>query len=100
MMEVLPIGLLIATDRSARRIVGNRVAREFLRIPEADGNLSLSAPPGEAPSQFRVFQDGVELAPDDLPVHRAARAGARKSGADGKSVDMGAGWQPGEKLAG
>src|SRR5690606_17158313 len=70
MMEVLPIGLLIATDRSARRIVGNRVAREFLRIPEADGNLSLSAPPGEAPSHFRVFQDGVELAPDDLPVQR------------------------------
>src|SRR5690606_7021194 len=75
MMEVLPIGLLIATDRSARRIVGNRVAREFLRIPEADGNLSLSAPPGEAPSHFRVFQDGVELAPDDLPVQRAAREG-------------------------
>src|SRR5690606_25601688 len=44
-------------------------------IPEADGNLSLSAPPGEAPSHFRVFQDGVELAPDDLPVQRAAREG-------------------------
>ena len=75
MMEVLPIGLFIATDRSAQKIVGNRVAREFLRIPETDGNLSLSAPAGEAPIHFRVFRDGVEVAPEDLPVQRAAREG-------------------------
>ena len=75
MMEVLPIGLFIATDRSARQIVGNRAAREFLRIPETDGNLSLSAPAGEAPIHFRVFRDGVEVAPEDLPVQRAACEG-------------------------
>lgn len=75
MMEVLPIGLFIATDRSASQIVGNRAAREFLRIPQADANLSLSAVRGDAPAHFRVLRDGIEVAPEDLPVQRAAREG-------------------------
>jgi signal transduction histidine kinase len=75
MMEVLPIGLFIAADGSATQITGNRAAREFLRMPDADSNLSLSAPADQAPAHFRVFQDGVEIPPQDLPVQRAAREG-------------------------
>src|SRR5262249_54969895 len=46
MMEVLPVGLFIAQDRACARIVGNRVAREFLQAERGlDVNLSQSAPP-------------------------------------------------------
>lgn len=75
-MEVLPIGLFMATDPSAARVVGNRAAREFLRIEEPAENLSLSAPPPEAPTHFRVLQEGVEVHSEDLPVQRAAREGS------------------------
>jgi len=76
MMEVLPIGLFMATDASATRVVGNRAAREFLRIEEPADNLSLSAPSHEAPTHFRVLKEGVEVRPEDLPVQRAAREGS------------------------
>jgi signal transduction histidine kinase len=76
-MEVLPVGLLIATDSSASVISGNRAARQFLRLPDVASNLSLSAPAGEAPSHFRVVQNGIEVPPEDLPVQRAAREGVR-----------------------
>ncbi len=33
----------------------------------------MSAPAGERPLHFRVFQDGVELRPEEMPVQRAAR---------------------------
>jgi signal transduction histidine kinase len=63
-------------DHGAARIIGNRAAREFLRVePQAEANLSLSAPPSEAPAHFRVMKDGRELNPDELPVQRAMNEG-------------------------
>ena len=38
-----------------------------------DANPSLTAPKGETARGFRVFQDGAEVAPSDLPLQRAAR---------------------------
>src|SRR5690606_18651162 len=48
-------------------------AREFLRLPDAASELSLGAPPDVAPTHFRVFRDGVEVPPEELPMQRAAR---------------------------
>src|SRR5690606_22125427 len=39
----------------------------------ADANLSLSAPPAELPTHFEVYVDDQCLAPEDLPVQKAAR---------------------------
>lgn len=76
MMEVLPVGLFIARDRACARIIGNRAAREFLQMDlGTDANLSLSAPPGQAPVHFRVLKDGREIPPEELPVQRAAVEG-------------------------
>ena len=76
MMEVLPVGLLVTQDRHPAPIVGNRVAREFLRVRQGtSANLSLSAPAGEAPAHFKVLKDGLEVNPDTLPVQLAAREG-------------------------
>src|SRR5690606_26475707 len=71
--DAAPAVIWIARDAEARRIDGNAFARRLLRVPE-EGNLSLTAPEGEAPHGFRVLDaGGRELAPHQLTVQRAAR---------------------------
>ncbi|MGE0451062.1 MAG: PAS domain-containing protein [Vicinamibacterales bacterium] len=72
LMNTTPVVIWIAHDPECRTITGSRAAYEVLRVPYG-GNMSKSAPAGEQPSHFRVYSDGVELAPEELPVQRAAR---------------------------
>jgi hypothetical protein len=56
-------------------VTGNRVASEFLRMT-GDDNQSLSAPRGEAPTHFRVYdKHGRLLGPEELPLQIAATSG-------------------------
>ncbi len=71
-MEAAPVVIWIARDRDSRVIEGNPMARDLLRLP-AGHNMSKTAPSGEQPEHFKVMQDGRELAPEELPVQRAAR---------------------------
>ena len=71
LMDTLPVGVFVAHDPECRSITGNAAAHAMLRTPNA--NLSKSAPTGEAPTQFRLCRNGVEIPPDQLPVQRAAR---------------------------
>ena len=73
-LEATPAAVVAAFDRECLHIGGNHMAYELMRVPEG-ANLSKSAPPGEAPAGFRVFQDGRELSPPELPVQRAAATG-------------------------
>jgi PAS domain S-box-containing protein len=73
-LDAVPAAVFIARDPDTRNIIGNRTAYEFLRI-EPGKSVSLSAPPGEKPTHFRLLRDGVETPPEDLPVQRAARTG-------------------------
>ena len=71
-MEAVPAVIWIARDRDCRTISGNTASYEALRLSRAD-NPSLSAPEDERPSNFEVLLDGRVLAPEELPVQRAAR---------------------------
>ena len=71
-METVPVAVWLAHDREARRISGNKHAAQQLRLAPSD-NLSLAAPATERPRHFRVYQDGLELTADRLPLQRAAR---------------------------
>ncbi|HEX2139434.1 MAG TPA: HAMP domain-containing sensor histidine kinase [Woeseiaceae bacterium] len=75
MMEVLPLGVFITTDRSATEIIANSAARELLRLPQHDGKRPLRNSVEEAAAHYRIFREGIELSPDELPIRRAARDG-------------------------
>ena len=75
LLDVLPVGIGIATDTRADHIRTNRAFTEMLRLTPAD-NASLSAPEAERPKHFKVFRNGQEVEPEDLPLQKAARAGA------------------------
>jgi PAS domain S-box-containing protein len=72
-LDAVPVPVLVAHDADCRRITGNRVACEQLRVA-AGGNFSLSAGPGERP-EFRNIENGVEIPSDLLPIQQAASTG-------------------------
>jgi two-component system CheB/CheR fusion protein len=72
-LEAVPAAVLIARDRDATRIEGNRSGRELLRL-DAAGSAPGSAPPGEGPG-YRVIRRGTVIPPEELPLQLAAARG-------------------------
>ncbi len=73
-LQAVPAAVWIAHDPHSRVITGNAAAHALLQVPEG-ANLSKTAPEPERPMHFRVLKDGVELAPEELPVQIAAARG-------------------------
>jgi PAS domain S-box-containing protein len=65
-LDILPMGIAIAHDPECRRITHNPYLSDLLGVPDWT-NASFTAPPGERPENFRVYRDGKEVAPDQLP---------------------------------
>ena len=71
LLDAVPATVWIAHDPRALKVTGNRLSYEWLRIHEGE-NASKSAPEGERPETYRVFKDGVEIPPADMPVQMSA----------------------------
>ena len=71
LLNVLPVGIGIASDPECRHIRANATLNRQLRASEG-GNVSLSAHRGEGPRHFKVFADGQQLSPEQLPLQRSA----------------------------
>ena len=70
-LAAIPAPVLIAKDASCEDMIGNPAAYELYRLPPGS-NISKSAPVGEAPANFEVFQNGSRLLPEELPIRKAA----------------------------
>lgn len=75
LLDVLPVGIGIATDPACRNIRTNPAFARMLALPQ-NANASKSAPPTEAPTHFEVFQAGRRLSPEELPLQTSASKGA------------------------
>ncbi len=67
-MNVLPVGVSVATDPHCQSAVGNAALCELLEIREGE-SVSLN---GGGKSDFDIYQNGRRLASDELPLQRAA----------------------------
>ena len=70
-LDAVPVAVFIAHDPQVLQITGNRLSYEWLRIPVGT-NFSKSAPEGERPEMFKLFKDGVEIPPEDMPSQMSA----------------------------
>lgn len=74
LLAAVPAAIWVARDPACAEITGNQFAAELLHLPDPDENVSKSSEQNPAVSHFIVLDSaGQELAPDDLPVQRAAR---------------------------
>ena len=72
LVDLLPVGVAIATDASGRNIQANRAFARMLNLPSAT-NVSLFPPAGEAVPNFKILREGRVLPLAELPIHRALR---------------------------
>ena len=73
LLALLPVGVAIAEDPLCKKIRANNNLLAILGATPAD-NISLTAPKEERPD-WRVFREGRELGPDELPLQRCAGKG-------------------------
>lgn len=94
-LSAVPAAIWVARDPQCRQITGNQQAATLLRLPSASANMSRSNVANAMVQHFTVLdRDGRELAPDDLPVQRAARGEVvrdfeeRVLFSDGTAIDL------------
>ncbi|HSD58247.1 MAG TPA: response regulator, partial [Methanotrichaceae archaeon] len=69
-LNAAPVAVWIAHDPQCQQITGNAYADQILQATPG-GNVSRSALPGEAVVSYKVFRNGVELQPDEMPAQIA-----------------------------
>ncbi|MEB3359540.1 MAG: PAS domain S-box protein [Synechococcales bacterium] len=74
LFDVIPIGIAIAEDPDCRVVRVNPAFAALLQI-ELSGNASRTPPTGQPTPPFKVYQNGRELSPEELPQQYAAKYG-------------------------
>jgi len=73
-LDAVPAAIWIARDSEAREIVGNRASYDLLRLRAGENVSQTATAEADRPTNFCVLDaSGQEIAPENLPVQRAAR---------------------------
>ena len=80
LMAAIPAAVFIAHDAACEQITGNPAAMDLLRVPSGQ-NPSAIAPGADRPA-YQVWSQGRRLAPQELPMQRAAATGEAVSGTE------------------
>jgi PAS domain S-box-containing protein len=70
-LDAVPAAVWISHDKDGLWITGNQLSYEYLDIPQG-ANASKSLPPQEAPNTFKIFKDGKEMLPGEMPVQASS----------------------------
>lgn len=70
-LETVPAAIWIAHDKESKIVSGNSKGAEILKLSRND-NLSKTAIKDEVPDHFKVYANGKELNPEELPLQKAA----------------------------
>ena len=73
LLEAVPGIAFFSQDPECRVMSGSRYAHETFGLPFG-ANISMTAPP-EQRHGMTILENGVEVAPEDLPMQQAARTG-------------------------
>ena len=74
-LDTAPVAIWIAHDSGCKLITGNAFADKIIMKTSRLGNISRSAAPGKAVVSYKVFHDGVELKPEEMPAQVATATG-------------------------
>jgi len=74
-LDAAPVAIWIAHDAQCLRITGNAYADQVVMQTGRGGNVSRSAAPGDEAVSYKVFREGIELRPEELPNQVAAATG-------------------------
>jgi PAS domain S-box-containing protein len=73
-MNIAPAFIWVSRDPDCRQMDCNEYGYRLLRLAPG-ANVSMTAPEDEHPRNYRAFQNGVEIAGEQMPMQVAARTG-------------------------
>ena len=73
-MDTVPAAVWIVHDQLSQVITGNRAAYQLVRLPPGS-NASRSVPEDQRLAHTKIYQNGIELPPNDLPLQISAATG-------------------------